>query len=692
MPDLLKRPAFWVLAFAVGIRLVFLTQLQANPYFDLELAVYDQHNFHEGAKALAAGDWRAPSPSELYSPLYKYLLGAVYAAAAPFTDLRIGAARTLQLALGVAVTWWIFRLGAFWGSPRAGALAAVLYSALGQALFMEAKLLREFPATAAMMAALWVGRRGWTHRPGWIASALLLALAVQLRANLELLALLFLWRPIRERRWAAAALWIAVFMTALLPSKLRNAVVLGGPDAAFPNGGDRMFVIEPQGSAVLAVTNHPCQDEPYCKHQAVSHVKALEDYGYGAPVKPSMGLTCRMVARWALDDPAGFVQLQMRKLYWTLWDGEVASNHNVYLWQELAPALALPGSHVGLYVALLLGAAAWAPARRAVPGVVWAALGLVLAGVLVAFPAGRVRAPAYPLFMLATAFAARGAWQAARQGPPGDLLRPAAVTFLAAVLLWPPEPAWLHRTLGMAKAPLTRDALHKPNDMGNLAVAFMERGRPGDEAEAEYWITRAWNRSIGGQTLYLPHSARAAEHVYGRTGLARLRRGEGASVPALAARWERMLPRSPHPHAVASQVDLLTGAPSPTCLKAVYRACLRAQDPAIYMGLVALYEARLGETARARDALARTRSSPLPASRQAELEALLALPPPPVRLQDPELDDLRQLHDNPKDPAAHARLIARYRAEGLPWRAAFHENLLGKAVGMDRAVPYPPGR
>ena len=61
----------------------------------------------------------------------------------------------------------------------------------------------------------------------------------------------------------------------------------------------------------------------------------LQEYGNTRPA--NMGLTVRRVLRWFREDPGAFLNLYLRKLYWTLWDGEVPSNHSFGLWQEMAP-------------------------------------------------------------------------------------------------------------------------------------------------------------------------------------------------------------------------------------------------------------------------------------------------------------------------------------------------------------------
>jgi hypothetical protein len=683
---LLRRPGFWILAFAVAIRTVTLWQISGCAYFDLELWTFDQINFHRGALALAQGDWNALSGNELYAPLYKYLLGGLYALVSPFTDLRIGAARIVQLGLGVAVAWWIYRLGRHWGGTAAGVLASLLYSAFGQALFYESKLLREFPAAAALTAALWVGRDGPARRRAWLGSALLLSVACQLRPNLMLLVPLFLWRA--RAAWKGAGSWGLVFALGLLPSLARNAIVLGDTalrgdslSRAFPTGALSMAVIEPQGPIVLAVANHPSQTAPYCKHGGTTEVPELREYGN--TVTPTLGRTLRMVLGCAREHPLDFLKLQIRKLYWTLWDGEVPSNHNVYLWQELAPVLESPLSHVGLFTAFALSALAFPHTRRAVPPFLWAFLGAVLAGVVIAYPAGRVRAPAYPLLMLVSALAAGAAWRILKNGRWKPVALQGALCLGLAWFLWPPEPAWVAKALDMEGGPYTRRSLLLSYDLVNLSVAHLERGRPSDPRQAETWLARGWNRSLEADAAARNHARRSADYVYQRVAETLLGRNRPQEALQAAGRWERLSPFSNGPQVTMARAFLRGGTPEAAeqGRRAAYRAAIRDPDQPKLHSLVALFAARCGAPGEAAQALAKAPgvAASLPSALQQELAAI---PPPgdsplPSGNPDAELTLLRRLYRDDGDLDAHRRLADLYEAQDLSHRSAFHLARLG---------------
>ena len=745
---ILKRPGFWALAVAVLIRLVYVSEIVHIPYFDEESPAFDESNFDTGAKALEHGDWRAPASNEMYSPLYKYLLGTLYWTGGHVTPLRVGLARTAQLGLGVAVAWWVYRLGSLWGSPAAGLLASLLYSAFGQALFYESKLLREFPATAAMMAALWIGRDGLAARRRWLGSAVLFGIACQLRSNLALVGLLFVGRaflsaPSRRRGLQAAGLWGLVFCLSLLPSMTRNYLVLGDskgrPHPHLPTavrtGGLSMFTVEPQAPIVLAVTNHPSQNSIYCMHGAISPEPEIQRYGY--PDTPSMGRTLSMVLRWFRKDPCAFLRLQLRKAYWTLWDGEGASNHNFYLWQELAPVLRLPGSHFGALAAFALSALCVGYGRRALPPFAWGCLGAVLLGVCIAYPAGRVRSPCFPLLMIACSLTARAAWGALRARRILPVAVQAVVFSALTALFLPPEPGFLRKALGMAES-TPRELLMREIDLSNLAFHYVLRETLPDLETGERWMLRAWNQSIrfGPGRMEATHARcmRMYSHILQR--LLQERRTQEAIETAL--RWERMAPGIYDPHAVMAWA-WTSGLPSPEAASAGRRAAYRAllRNPEVMEGweVLALHAARCGWAWEAADALGRYREvfgppseawsptlyelhqrlagSPLPdrAGAPARLEEAKSLVDKGKRLeavgllrtmaregqledvaglllladlapeQDPALQEwalLRALRRDPNSMQAHQRAATLYCRLGVPQRAAFHVFRLGE--------------
>jgi hypothetical protein len=702
LPGLFRRSGVWVLAFAVLIRAVFLAQIVHVPYFDVEAEAFDQINFHTGALALSHGDWRAPSANEAYSPLYKYVMGGIYALASPLTDLKIGVVRVLQLGLGVAVAWWVFCLGRLWGGTAAGVLASLLYSAFGQALFYESKILREFPATAAMMAALWVGRDGPSARGRWVASAVLMAVACQFRSNLELVALVFLGRaalsaPAWGSRLRRVGLWGAVFAVCLMPSMLRNVLVHGD---AYPRknmspmlspGRMGMFTMEPQAPVVLATTNHPSQDQPYCMHSGISPSVELQEYGNKVPA--TMGRTYGLVLRWFREDPAAFMRLELRKLYWALWDGEVPSNHAFMLWQDLAPVLSLPISHYAPFAALVLAGLAFAVPRRSVPPVLWLSLGAVMAGVCIAYPAGRVRAPSYPLLMLAAALCLQALWRQLRLRRILPVLLHLGVAAVLTAVLWPPEPAFIRRAFGMAGAN-PRAMLVRYIDMTNLGGMCVRQDSLEGFRQGEIWFRRGRNHAAA----WGFQAVQSVDRILGQVaaGLCQKQLAADQFPAALesALRCERSDPLSANAQILMSTACHRLGLREAEEL-AIYRARLRdprsvqLKDPApsgtgsgppVPAGLEEARAAALrGDARHALALLVRLAQEGSLAEARDFLLLGELMPPDETRWREWAL--LRALLKDPGSVEAHRRLVSLYQRQGMDQRALFHGVALVRSEG-----------
>ncbi len=635
-----RRPGAWVVGAAIAVRVLYLAQIREMPYFDQVLQAFDQMNYHQGALALAAGDWRAPAPNELYAPLYKYLLGAAYWLFGWATDLRVGLARVLQLALGVWVSWGVFRLGSACAGTAAGVLASALYTTFGPALYQEGILLREFPASAALLGAVLLARHGPAATGRGLGSAGMLGVACQLRPNLLLLVPVFLLclrsHPGWRGRVRLAGVWLAAFLLAILPTLLRNHLVLADPSVR-PTGslppayeGMSMLTIEPQGPVVLAVGNHPANLGP---GWLGASAQPAELRAYGSVEPPSYGRTLALILGWAADDPIGYIRFQVRKLFWTLWDGEVPDNHCFYLWQEFSFLLRLPTAHFALLAALAASALCLPEARRAVTPFLWGCLAAVLAGAWLAYPVGRFRVPAYPFLAIAAAAALQDAWTILSD----DRRRRALAAALAAValarMLWIPTPAWLQRALGMS-VPLTRETLLRPHDLGNLAVAYVQCGMRTDNLmAAEATWRRAWNivpREIRARSM--PLCCRQLPQIYPHL-VPHLLRNEPRLVPEAALRWEMHDPFGSGPHEACARVLQDSGDPH-AARRAALRAFLRNRE-------------------------------------LASLETCVAQGPSP-NPGDGESVFLDRLLANPSDWEAHAALASYYAGVGIPHRAAFH--------------------
>ena len=226
------RALGWLLLVSAVVRLAYFFDSHRLPFIDGPL--FDSVVYLQQAAAVAAGDFGHPALLA-FSPLYGYFLA-----------LAGGATIALQLGLGVANTYFAYRLGrdlssatpgsATLGSAtpgsappatddteagaaraRDGIAAGTLFVLYGQPLFYEGKLLSETLGLTLAFAAVVLAARA---RPrAALAGGALIGLATLARANL-LFCLPFwplaaLAHGTRERRWqraGAAAVGVAMVL------------------------------------------------------------------------------------------------------------------------------------------------------------------------------------------------------------------------------------------------------------------------------------------------------------------------------------------------------------------------------------------------------------------------------------------------------------------------------------------------
>jgi len=125
---------FALLAVALLWRVVFFLEMYASPYADN--LTLDSQVYHEIALAAAAGEW-SHGETFFQAPFYPWVLGVVYSLAGPSQTV----VKLLQILLGVASCWLIFRI-ADRVFDRAVALVALAISAFyGMSLYFANEVL-----------------------------------------------------------------------------------------------------------------------------------------------------------------------------------------------------------------------------------------------------------------------------------------------------------------------------------------------------------------------------------------------------------------------------------------------------------------------------------------------------------------------------------------------------------------------
>ena len=299
------------------LRLLYLLQADDSPLF--AHPIVDARTYVRTALHLSAGEWLGAAQPFWQPPLYPYFLGGLFALFGEDYHLP----RLVQAVSGAAVCLLVFSLGrrAF-SSPAVGWLAAGAAALYGPFLYFEGELLPAslavFLNTLALLALIWAaaGRSG----RGLVAGLLLGVTALTVASVLLFVPVALLWAR-RQARAPVGAL-ILGFALVIAPVTLRNRVVGGEWVPISYNAGinfylgnnpdyDRTTNIRP-GRDWRELTDMP-------EREAGITAK-------GASSRYFLGRSCDYIAA----DPAGYVLLQLRKLY-LFWRGdEIPRNLNPY--------------------------------------------------------------------------------------------------------------------------------------------------------------------------------------------------------------------------------------------------------------------------------------------------------------------------------------------------------------------------
>lgn len=370
-----------LLAIAAVVRLAYLAELRATPWFDR--LVVDPEYYDQWAQRIAAGDWLGTGAFYM-DPLYPYVLGALYAVVG--RDLLL--ARLLNVACSVGACACTAALGRRVGGATVGLLAG-----LGLALYEPDvfncgeldKTALSMLLVAAFLLLLTDRRRGARFGAG-----LVLGLAALTRANLlvfaPLVALVIARDPEEggaSARARAVAAFLAGFALALTPVTLRNLAVAGAFVPTTTQLGQNFYT-----------GNNP--ENPYGAYGVVSFVRAnphFEEADFRAAAEERAGrpLGPNEVSRFWLRaglahiaaDPGFAARAFARKaaLFWN--DFEISDSQDQYLMERESWTLRLLPLGFGEVAALaVLG---FVVGRRHRPVLLLAAYVVVYGVTLVAF-------------------------------------------------------------------------------------------------------------------------------------------------------------------------------------------------------------------------------------------------------------------------------------------------------------------
>jgi len=302
------------------VRLVCLLELRDAPFFRLLLV--DARTYHETAAAMAAGTFRLEGPF-WQPPFYPLFLSWIYRIAGPSPD----AARLVQILLGSASCFLVFRIGDRIFGRTAAWIAWALVALCGPLIFFDLQLLGAGLVTFLLLLALdrtlaWLGG---SRRRDLAGVGLALGLAsITVATSLVLLpvfAAFVRFGAGGRRPWRPALLLLAVAVLPVLLVTGVNLAVSGQPVLVSYNGGinfwignnpdyDRTMAIRP-GRAWQALTAEPLR----------------------AGVRSEAGTSSwffRRSAGWIAGHPGEWLALLARKTRLFFRGEEAARNQEIY--------------------------------------------------------------------------------------------------------------------------------------------------------------------------------------------------------------------------------------------------------------------------------------------------------------------------------------------------------------------------
>lgn len=575
---------FGLLLLAFALRVVYVLQIRASPYFDRP--EMDPGYHVEWARAFARGEPFQPGQPFFRAPLYPWFLGALLAL---FGDGLL-VPRLVQAALGTATTGLAYLIGARAFDRATGLVAALLAATYWVLVYFDGELLLEVLATPLDLLALWLTLRARdptapaVGRRRTVLAGLAWGLATITRPNVLLFApLAALWLAWPARRTSAraalatGALFAAGLAAPILPITAINRVA-----------GDDWVLVSSQGGVNLWIGNNPESDGATAivpgtrpdwwggYHDAI----ALAERAEGRPLAASE--VSRHYARraWAflLEDPARGLRhlLWKARLFWT--DHELGNNQEVRFFAErFGPVVRfLPlgfwfVAPLGLLgIALALRRAAW----PLFP--LWGFVAVYSVSVVLFFVNARFRLPVLPVLMVFAAHALLGWLDALRARRFGAAAAGLGVAVALAVACRAGVPRQVvggeaagHYLLGIAAA---RDGEHE------RALEELERSLELHPPRAQAALAR-WQR--------------------GRS-LAALGRDEEALRDLRAAL--ELNPDDPRPLATLVDTHLARGAGDAALAAAVERRERTPHDPAAHQDVARSLSA-LGRLDEAREAL-----------------------------------------------------------------------------------------
>jgi tetratricopeptide (TPR) repeat protein len=323
-----------IFAIALVVRLVYLLQLRASPYFPFYIG--DARGYHDWAQRIAAGDWLG---QEVFyqAPLYPYFLGSLYAL---FTD-DILFVRICQAILGSLGCVLLADTARRLFSARAGVLAGLMMALYAPAIFFDGLIQKSALDLFFLALALWliVRATGQGSRAPWFGAGLAIGALVLCRENaLVFVVAILAWLGLTSlrqgrRQLAFAALFVVGLLTVLSPVALRNTVVGGGFHLTTSQFGPNFYI---GNNEHADGTYRPLRPGRGSVRYERRDATELAEQALGrelSPAEVSRYWTGRALA-YVTEQPADWLRLLLRKS-WLAWNAiELEDSEDFYTYAE----------------------------------------------------------------------------------------------------------------------------------------------------------------------------------------------------------------------------------------------------------------------------------------------------------------------------------------------------------------------
>jgi 4-amino-4-deoxy-L-arabinose transferase-like glycosyltransferase len=374
------------------IRLAYLLEYRAKSIFYGQLML-DAQVYEDWARRIAAGEWSGGGVF-YHAPLYPYLL----ALCMKVIGDRLLPIYALQMLLGLALLWLVYRIGrrcaSGWIGLAAGGLL-VFYAALP---FFETKIMSTSVGVFLSTLAFWAlseawERGGWTW---WLGSGALVGLsALAIPACLLLAPFFAAGLLFRKNRLPEAGALIAGTVLLVAPATLHNLAQGGGFVPISSQGGITFYQGNSPKSRGLYRAVEGFSGSPLTQ---MTEEKALAEKAVGHPLRASevssywFGQGLKTITA---QPGAAFSLLEMKLLRWfssieysTEYSQAIERSEIATLWIPILPFGFLA---VGAVAGILLG---WRTYPRLVP--VYLYLGATLAPPMIFYVSSRYRLPVAP--------------------------------------------------------------------------------------------------------------------------------------------------------------------------------------------------------------------------------------------------------------------------------------------------------